>query len=121
MITEVKRFSVHPAGTEPLRGVSGSGLKNANGSIVYSLTKPISVKTWRSPFTGIKYPVLDSDVCRELLQGFEGTTHGLDILRHYVSIYFGGLHIGMSHEFLDDTNVYHVFEQMGGPAPREAG
>jgi hypothetical protein len=31
-----------------------------------------------------------------------------------VSIYFDGLHIGMPHELLDDTNVYPVFEQMNG-------
>jgi len=29
----VEWFNVHPAGTEPLRGVSGSGLKDANGLI----------------------------------------------------------------------------------------
>jgi len=46
------------------------------------------------------------------LQGFQGTAHGLDILLHDVSKYFGGLHIGMPHEFLDDTNVYSVFEQI---------
>ena len=46
----------------------------------------------------------------ELLQGFQGTPHGLDILLHDVGIYFGGLHIGMPHEFLDDTDVYTVLE-----------
>jgi len=61
---------------------------------------------------------LDIDICTLVwvlttkLQGFQGTTHGLDILFHDVSIYFGGLHIGMPHEFLDDMNVYPVFEQM---------
>ena len=67
-------------------------------------------------FTLIKYPVLDSDVCTlvwELLQGFQGTPHGLDILLHDMGIYFGGLHIGMPHELLDDTSVYTVFELNG--------
>ena len=53
------------------------------------------------------------------LQGFQWTTHGLDILLHDMSIYFGGLYIGMPHELLDDTNVYPVFEQIGGEGVTE--
>jgi len=54
------------------------------------------------------------------LQGFQGTSHRLNILLHDVSIYFGGLHIGMPHELLDDANVYPVFKQMGGEGVAEA-
>ena len=59
--------------------------------------------------------VLDSAVYTLVwaLQVFQRTNHGSDMSLHDVSISFGGFHIGMPHELLDDTNVCPAFEQMG--------
>jgi hypothetical protein len=44
------------------------------------------------------------------LQGFQGTSHGLEIFLHDVGMYFCSFHISMPHKFLKDANVYTVFE-----------
>jgi len=40
----------------------------------------------------------------------------LDILLHDMGIDFGGLHVGMAHQFLNYTDVHAVFKQVGNSA-----
>ncbi len=54
----------------------------------------------------------------DLLKPIQGASDDGNVLFHHVSIDLCSLHIGMTHQFLNDPNVNPVFKQVGGPAFR---
>ena len=50
----------------------------------------------------------------DLLKPIQGASDDGNVLFHYVSIDLCSLHIGMTHQFLNDPNVNPVFKQVGG-------
>jgi hypothetical protein len=49
----------------------------------------------------------------DLLKPIQGASDDGNVLFHDVSIDLGRLHIGMTHQFLNDPNVNPVFKQVG--------
>ncbi len=58
----------------------------------------------------------DNQITREklCLDRIQRASDHRNVFFHYVGVDFRSLHIGVTHQFLNDPDVYPVFKQVGG-------